>query len=105
MTGRLRKYVTIQSNATSQDSQGQQTISWTTVDSVWAQVNPVSGKDYFSQSGEHADVTHKITIRYGVTVLPGYRIVLGSRTFDVRTVINRFEKDRYLEIMVVENVR
>ena len=105
MSGRLRHLVTVQSNATSQDGQGQQTISWTKVDDVWAQINPVSGADYFNQSGEHADVTHKILVRHGVTVLPGYRILFGARIFDVRSVLNQLERNRYLQIMAVERVR
>lgn len=102
MSGRLRNRVTIQSQSTTQDAVGQETISWTTVSTVWAQINPLSGRDYYNQSGEHADITHEIMMRHGVTVRPGDRIVYGSRNFDVNSVLTVQERDAWLKIRARE---
>lgn len=103
MAGRLRHLITIQAQSTTQDAVGQQTIAWTTVTTAWADIEPVSGRDYFNASGEHAEITHKITLRYGVTVRAGDRLVLGTRTFDVRSVLTMNERNAYLNLMVVED--
>lgn len=103
MAGRLRHLVTVQSQSTTQDGAGQRLQTWTTVTTAWADIKPVSGRDFYAQSGEHADITHEIEMRYGTTVSPGNRAVLGSRTFDIRSVLNVDERNRYLTLMAVEN--
>lgn len=103
MAGRLRHRVIIQAQATTQDSVGQRTISWTDVENAWARISPVAGKDYFNQSGEHAEITHKILMRHGATIAVGNRLALGTRTFDVRAVLNLGERNSFLQIMAVEN--
>lgn len=102
MSGRLRNRVTVQSMSTTQDAVGQETISWTDVATVWAQINPLSGRDYYTQSGEHAEITHEILMRHGTTVRPGDRIVYGSRNFDVRAALTVQERDAWLKLRVVE---
>lgn len=102
MAGRLRHLVTIQRQATTQDALGQRDLTWTDVDDVWAKIAPVSGRDFFNASGEHAEITHKVLMRHGVDVIAGDRILFGSRIFDVRVPINMGERDRFVELMVVE---
>lgn len=102
MRGR-NHYVTIERRGTSQDAAGQVQETWTTTTSVWASINPVIGKEYFNASGERSEVTHKISFYYGPTVAPRDRIVYGSRTFDIKSVINVGEKNKDLLLMCVEN--
>lgn len=103
MAGRLRHRVTVQRQATTQDALGQRTEAWTEHATTWAMINPVSGRDFFTQSGEHADITHKITLRHGVDIRPGDRIVYSGRNFDVRSVLNLGERDRFINVMAVED--
>lgn len=103
MAGRLRHRLTVQQQGTSQDSVGQQVQTWTDVGTYWGSVDPVSARDYFNASGEHAEITHKVLMRDELTLRPGDRIVYNSRQFDVRQVMKIGERDRWLNIMAVEN--
>ena len=103
MSGRLRNRVTIQSQSTTQDSVGQETQTWTDVKVVWAQINPLAGKDYYNQSGEHAEISHEVLMRDGVTVRPGDRLEFGTRYFDVREVLRVQERGAFLKLRAVES--
>lgn len=100
----LNKRLTIQRQSTTQDSVGQLVDTWTSTATVWGSIKPVSGRNYFTASGERAEVTHTIAIRHGVTVAVRDRITHGSRTFRIRSVINADESHRYLHLMCTEQV-
>lgn len=103
MIGRMRHRVQIQARSTAQDAAGQPVETWTTTATVWADVRPVSGREHWPESGERAELTHEISMRYGPTVTPKHRIVFGTRTFDIEHVFVKDERDRFLDIKVVEH--
>lgn len=96
------KLVSVQRRGTAQDSAGQVIETWTEVSTEWASIEPVSSREFFAASGERAEVTHKIGIHYGVTVLPRDQIVYGDRTFDVKGSMNVEERNRELLLMCSE---
>ena len=96
--------VTIERQSTSQDTAGQQLDSWAEVGKEWVSIKPVTGREYFNASGERSEVTHRIRMVYGRTVAPRDRIVYGSRTFDIKSVLNLDERNRELELMVSEHI-
>ena len=100
----LDKRVAIQRQASGQGSTGQPNGAWATTETVWASIEPVSGREYFNASGERAEVTHKVRIRYGSTVAPKDRLLYGSRVFNIRAVLNLEERGRWLQLMVSEHV-
>ena len=103
MIGRMRHRVTIQRRTQAQDGVGQPTDTWTTGETVWAAVRPLSGREFYAQSGEHAEITHEVTFRHGVTVAAQDRIVHDSRNLDVVSVINVHERDRFIVARCIEN--
>ena len=103
--GDLRHRVTLQSPVASQDGYGAETVTWTDVATVWAAVWPVRGREYFEARQTAAEVTHKVRIRYSTDVsgvTPKWRVVFGSRRFDIEAVINPDERSKYLDLMCVE---
>ena len=102
--GRRDKRVTIQRQVTTQDSAGQVNNSWSVTATVWASIAPVTAREFFVASGERAEVTHRIGLVYGPTVVPRDRIVYGSRIFDIRSVLNTDERNRELLLMCTEHV-
>ena len=100
----LNKRLTIQRQSEEQDSVGQLVDSWTSFATVWGSINPVSGRNYFTAAGERAEVTHTITVRYGVPVKVKDRVTYAGRVFRIRSVINSDEGNRYLQLMVTEQV-
>ena len=99
----LNHMIEIQRRGQARDTVGQLKETWKNAGRVWASIRPVSGREYFSASGERAEITHSIILRHGVTVAPRDRIKLGTRTFNVVSVLNTGERNRYLKLMSVED--
>ena len=92
----------IERRGTAQDGAGQVIESWTEQEKAWVSIVPVSGREYFAASGERAEITHKISMAYGPTVLPRDRITWAGRTFDIRSALNVEERNRELTLMCTE---
>jgi SPP1 family predicted phage head-tail adaptor len=98
----LSHLVSLQRQGSGQSSTGQPNGTWTELAKEWAEIEPISGREYFNASGERAEVTHKVKIRAGRSYLPKDRVVYGSRVFNIRSVLNLEERGRWLQIMVTE---
>lgn len=64
--GALNRRITLQSRSTSQDASGGQLLTWTDVATVWANVDPLSGRELLAAQAVQSAVSHQITIRYQV---------------------------------------
>jgi SPP1 family predicted phage head-tail adaptor len=90
---RLRDAVTIQEATISRSASGQPLESWGDVDTVRANIQAVSGKEFFNmvdaKSGGKrvSSVTTKIIIRYRDDVVPSMRVVHGSTVYDIIAVL------------------
>jgi SPP1 family predicted phage head-tail adaptor len=102
--GRLRHRITIEEPTRTADGMGGWTVTWTEVSTVWAGVEPVSGKERIAADAVEAEVTHKVIIRYASWLTPDMRITFGDRHFDIRAIINPAEKDVMQEILATEIV-
>ena len=107
--GRLRHRVTIQEKSVSQNSFGEEVITWTDVKTVWASIEPLRGREYIELRQAQADVTTRIRMRHwpgnsqasGIT--PSMRLAHGSRVFEiVAPVKNVAERDIQDEVMCKE---
>lgn len=97
--GRLNERITLQSAAVSVDSVGQPVHSWSTFATVWAEVMPVSGREYFRAQSLTQAESIRITMRYLDGVTPSMRVVHGSRTYHIRSVLNVGSRERELELI------
>lgn len=104
IAGRLRKRVELQSNTPVANAIGEHVPGWATVATVWAGITPVSGSERFRNNMESAEVSHKIKIRYYAGLTPAMRIKLGSRLFDIQSIINLQERNADMEILALEQV-
>lgn len=102
--GKLRHRVTIQTQTATQGTFGEPADTWTDVDTVWASVEPLSGREFLDARQMQADVTTRVTIRYLAGVIPSMRVKYGTRTLDILGVVNREERDRTMELMCREKV-
>lgn len=98
----LNHRIELQSLGAGQSSTGQPNGAWSTYATVFAAVEPISGREYFNASGERAEVTHKIKLRVGPSVVPKHRALFGARVFNIRSVLNIEERGRYLQLMATE---
>lgn len=75
-----------------------------TVATVWGTVMPLTGAETLRAAQLQARVTHRITIRWRDGILARNRIRLGGRVFNIRSIVNREERNRWLDILAEEGV-
>ena len=100
--GNLRNRIIIQRQITTQDSFGEQQEEWNEVDTVWASINPIAGREFFAAETVNSEITHKIRIRYRNDIKPDMRVFYNGRAFRITTVINEFERNKMLQLMCKE---
>ncbi len=103
MAGRFRHRVELQRKTTTTDETGQTDLAWQTYASVWCEIMPTSTREYLSQSGDRAEITHTIALRFRADVRPKDRVKYGSRIFDIHGVVNIDERNRFLNLRATEN--
>lgn len=108
IVSRMRQRITFQTESGSGDGGGGTTLSWMSGSTVWAEVRPVSSRSLSAEQFRGGKVqnraTHVIITRYIADVIPKMRILYGSRTFNIRSVVNVDEQSEFLEILVEEGV-
>ena len=107
--GRLDKRITIQRRSSTKDSYGQEIDSWTTIAQVWAQVKPMGGRERMRNTAMVVEsiLTHTVTVRYSDTLMPpleadAWRILYGSRIFNISTSRDVEEDKRFIEFDCTE---
>ena len=110
--GKMQHSLTIQTRSNSADGGGGGASSWGTLAQVWGRIEAVGGGERFFGDQNEARTTHKITIRFRRNVTPANRIVYSytvdgssyTRTFNIKRVENKGERDKYLEMLCDEGV-
>ena len=100
--GKLRHRVELQRATVTADSHGDQVKAWTTLRTVWASIEPLSGREYLQGAQTSSDITARIKIRGGVTLTPKDRVKYGDRVFDIRHVIDWGGRGIETQLMCVE---
>lgn len=100
--GKLRHLIIIEESIPSRDSFGAEVSEWIQFAKVWADVSPVSGREFASFKQINAEITTKITIRYIAGITTEMRILFGDRVFEIDSVINPEEKNISLLLMCKE---
>lgn len=77
---------------------------WMTVHTVWADIAPVSGKEYMASNRETAEITNKIYIRFRSGIKSTMRIKHGDRIFEIESVLGD-KRSGMLTIMAREVAR
>lgn len=99
--GRLDKRITIQSRSSSLDAYGQQVNTWSTVLECWANIRPMGGSERLQALAMESQLSHTVAIRYNPLVMPpttadAYRVLYGSRLFNIVAVRNLDEANHWL---------
>ena len=102
--GRLRHRIVIEESIAGRDSFGAEVSEWIQFAKVWADVSPVSGREFASFKQINAEITTNITIRYIAGITTEMKILFGDRVFEIDSVINPEEKNISLLLMCKEVV-
>jgi len=100
--GDLRHRITLQQKTETRDSFGAVIETWNDVATLYASIEPLRGKEFFDAQQVNAEVTIRIRIRYRSGVTPNMRVLFGTRTFDIQSVINVDERNREMILMCRE---
>lgn len=101
--GELNKPLVIETPVASADGAGGSDINWTQFTSVWAKLRPRHGREKLRAEAIASNTSHIITIRYLEGLHPQMRFVEYSgdeaRFFDILSIINVDEKDKWLSCL------
>jgi SPP1 family predicted phage head-tail adaptor len=102
--GELDKRIEIRDFTSSLDGYGHPVQTWYTLDTVWAKIEPMAGREYWDAHKETADVDTRIKIRFRRKLKPSQRLRYGAREYKIISIINPNEDHRYTHIMCKEQV-
>jgi len=100
--GRYRHWVTIQEPEFEKDDSHAPMKTWKDVDSVFASVRPIRGREYYAAKSVNSEVEVTIRLRYRSDVRNDWRIVHGDDTYVILAVMNMQGRGRELELMCKE---
>lgn len=104
LVNRLRHRVTIlrPPGPEDVDEYGQPLDAFVPVATVWAAIEPLRGREYFSAMSEHAEVTTRIRIRYRDDVDRTMIVQYGETTFEILHIIRPEFGKKELQLMCKE---
>lgn len=102
-TGDLNRIISIQSKIKTEDSIGSWSETWVEFTETRAAIWPVSAGEQVKNQQIENQVTHRIRMRYQAGIIPEMRIVHKSRIFEIISIINVQEEDRWLDLICTES--
>lgn len=83
--GKLRQRVAIQHHVEARDDGGGVVESWQTLDTRWADVTPLTGRELLVAQAIDARLTHKVTLRFLPTLTAAQRFLVNGRVLNILT--------------------
>lgn len=103
--GKLRHRVTVQqlvAGSPPQTASGQPDTSWQDFITVWASIEPLNGRELFAAQEHHAEITHRVRMRYHEGITPLMRLTYRERYFAIFSVIDTELRRKELQLMCSE---
>lgn len=100
--GGMRQRIKLQSFTNTTDNMGGFTKTWTTEAIVPAAIWPVSAKERIRSESPTMTTTHRIQIRYYEGLSPKWRVMFGSRYFNIVSIINKEERNIQMDLLCEE---
>ena len=102
--GQLNRQVSIREPSTwTRSTDGEPIYTWSTVlTAVWADKQPISGRELFTRDVRWSDVTTKFILRYSTVVNTKCKVIdLGdsSAEYDIKAVIDIDDRQQGLELL------
>lgn len=105
--GRKNQRVTFQvlADPAQQNEVGEQTSAWADVVTLWAQVEPLRGREYFAAGQMQSVADVRIRVDYRSDLVETMRAVWRGVPHEIVAIINVDGAREQLEIMAVQGVR
>lgn len=85
-TARLTERITLASPVRVADAYGQGDITWTDEGTVWAEVKPLQGREYFAAAQVQQEHSIKVYIRRRDDVQQTWRLTWNGQHYDITNV-------------------
>lgn len=112
IVGELNRRVKVERPTSTLDGYGAEIKAWVEVGTYWAKVETLSGREAVNAKQIKAEVTHKVTMRYirsgvpGVPLInPSQRINYFNRVFNILWLVNPDEANVELWVYCQEVVQ
>lgn len=102
--GRLNKRITFCRYVETENELGQCVQALEEVKTVWATVEPTTGKEYYDAQKVRNEQTWNIYTRYFIDINTDMKIKYKERLFNIISVINYREGNEMLKIVCTERV-
>lgn len=102
--GKMRHRITFQMPGGGVDEHGDPADVWEDVTTVWAAIDPISGREFYAAEQSQSEVSHKVRIRFRAGLTTAMQIKFGQRAFRIISIINWAERGEGLLIMCKELV-
>lgn len=97
--GSLRHRVTLQEQVHTVGEYGEISLTWTDVAEVWADVHPLSVREFIASQAVQNQVSTRIVIRYRDDVTPDMRIAYKGKIYGIEGVLpDPFSGTEYLTL-------
>lgn len=96
--GELNQRITIERKQRTPDGGGGYVEAWSTVETRWALVRPMSGNERAASQQTQADANYLIVVRNPADVQHADRIMWNGDAYNVRFIKDRGSRALYLEI-------
>ena len=107
--GRMNRRAVLQSPNPTRGADGSLIDGWTTVATVWAALEPVSGRDLVDNGRVATEITHKMIIRYRSDPRDTWRVQITenaaaplTRSFKVSAITNPRDGRQELNLLLKE---
>ena len=104
--GKLSERVTFQSKSVTKNAIGEEVVSWVDYATVWAEVRPVRGAEFYAANQMQQTLDLRVFIRERSGITPDLRLRWKSTNYDITGVIPGTGKyDGLIEVTAVNGVR
>lgn len=104
--GKMRHRITFQRFSGALDDFGDplQTddANWADAATMWAAIDPISGREFYAAEQSQSEVSHKIRCRYRTGLDTAMRITYGKRRFKIISLIDWEDRHESLLLMCKE---
>ena len=102
--GLLRHRVDIQQRSGTLDTFGQAVQTWTTLFTVWASIEDISGKELLASMAINSEISTHIYIRYRAGITAANRVLYQGTAYNIQAVVDATGRKRELHLMCSKNI-
>jgi len=104
--GAMSEFITVQQRSSTVDALGQAVETWADVASMWAQAEPLRGREYFAAGEMQSGAEVRFRLRHQAGITAAMRVVWrGTAHAIVGTPIDVDGRRRVLELMCAAGAR